>query len=351
MKHVFFIHSSITFLIAYSTIKHLNIKNKDVLILSSLYNVPIKDFEVIKSFGETNNKNFLQKLKNFNIPKSFDKYLDEYLNGQNFIAYVDLMSYYQKILITHNKCNGFHFIEEGNSAYQVEDDLTDITWHERRDKWRGSGIFDFKSIFRVIRGYNLRLISLPYIYSAYAFMKNTKFYAFSNNAFYNVSPNKRILVKPPKNDPHINQLAGGHALHNACIWLDGSNARYTGLDESYYHNAIEKAIPILKEKGVIKDKVYAKLRPGIKDLSNNKLVSILRANKVEVEVMPNDLILEAFFMQSSHCRVIGVLTAALEYAHVFGHKVYSIYGLFEKQPPTFFDRMTGFWKNVEQIKP
>jgi hypothetical protein len=45
--------------------------------------------------------------------------------------------------------------------------------------------------------------------------------------------------------------------------------------------------------------------------------------------MPNDLILEAFFMQSNNCKIIGVLTAALEYAHVFGHEVYSIYGLFE----------------------
>jgi hypothetical protein len=44
------------------------------------------------------------------------------------------------------------------------------------------------------------------------------------------------------------------------------------------------------------------------------------------------------------------MTSVLEYAHVFGHKTYSIYGLFEKQPPTFFDRMIGFWENIENLK-
>jgi hypothetical protein len=350
MKHIFTVHSSITFLVAYATIKHLSLDKTDVLIISTNYIVPLDNYKVIPSFTEARNSTLVQKLKYFNVPKSFDNYLTPHLKGEAFTAYVDLMSYFQKILITHNQCQVFHFIEEGNSAYQVNDDLTDITWHERERGWRSSGILDLKSIVRIFRGYNLRLLSLPYIYSAYANIELTRFFAFSKNAFYNVTPDKRVLVKPPENDPNIQKLAGGHSLNKATIWLDGSNARYTGLDESYYHKAIEQAIPILKEKGVIKDKVYAKLRPGIKDFSSNKLVSILKANNIEVEVMPNDLILEAFFMQSNNCKIIGVLTAALEYAHVFGHDSYSIYGLFEEQPPTFFDRMTGFWENIENLK-
>jgi hypothetical protein len=79
-------------------------------------------------------------------------------------------------------------------------------------------------------------------------------------------------------------------------------------------------------------------------------VSILRANNIEVEVMPYDMIIEAFLIQSANCKIIGVMTSVLEYAHVFGHEAYSIYGLFEKQPPTFFDRMTGFWQNIENLK-
>lgn len=350
MKHIFTVHSSLTFLVAYATIKHLNLDKEDVLIISSKYTVTLDDYKVIPSFTEARNSTIVQKLRYFNVPISFDNYLKPYIQGETFTAYVDLMSYFQKILVTHKQCQEFHFIEEGNSAYQSNDDLEDITWHERQHSWRSSRILDFKSIVRIFRGFNLRLLSLPYIYSAYAYMEDTKFFSFSNNAFYNVNPDKRVLVKPPLGDANIKKLAGGHFLNEATIWLDGSNGRYTGLEETYYYDAIKKAIPLLKERGVIKDKVYVKLRPGIKNISNNKLVSILRENDIEVEVMQNDMIIEAFFMQSKNCNVIGVLTSALEYAHVFGHKAYSIYGLFEKQSPTFFDRMTGFWKNIEKLK-
>ena len=147
-------------------------------------------------------------------------------------------------------------------------------------------------------------------------MQDTKFFSFSNNAFYNVNTDKRVLVKLPKEDANIKKLAGGHFLNEATIWLDGSNARYTGLEESFYYDAINKAIPLLKEKGVIKDKVFVKLRPGIKDISTNKLVAILRENNIKINVMANDLILEAFLMQSKNCKIIGVLTSVLEYAHV-----------------------------------
>jgi hypothetical protein len=350
MKHVFSVHSPITFLVAYATIKHLRLKREDVLILSSSYKVLIDDYKVIPSFTEARNSTLIQKLKYFNVPKSFDTYLTPHLKGEVFTAYVDLMSYAQKILVTHKQCKEFHFIEEGNSTYQASDDLIDITWHERQDSWRSSGILDLKSIVRILRGYNLRLLSLPYIYSAYANMELTRFFVFSENAYYNVAPDKRVVVKPPNGDANIKKLAGGHFLNDSTIWLDGSNARYTGLEESYYYDAIKKAIPLLKEKGIIKDKVYAKLRPGIKDISTNKLVSILRENGLDVEVMPNDMIIEAFLIQSANCKIIGVMTSVLEYAHVFGHEAYSIYGLFEKQPPTFFDRMTGFWQNIENLK-
>ena len=353
MKHIFSVHSPVTFLVAYATIKHLSLDKEDVLLISSKYTVPLDDYKVIPSFTEARNSTLVQKLRYFNVPKSFDNYLASHIQGEVFTAYVDLMSYFQKILVTHKQCQEFHFIEEGNSTYMAFDNDKDLTWddHTSGMTYRINFIDSnhIKSLLRTLRGYNLRLISFPYNYMAYSNFKGINFFSFSNNAFYNVNPDKRVLVKPPVGDVNIKKFAGGHFLNEATIWLDGSNGRYTGLEESYYYDAINKAIPLLKQKGVIKDKVYAKLRPGIKNISNNKLVSILRENDIEVEVMQNDMIIEAFFMQSNNCNVIGVLTSALEYAHVFGHKAYSIYGLFEKQPPTFFDRMTGFWKNIKKI--
>lgn len=351
MKHLFSVHSPITFLSAYGTIKYLGLDNSEVIIMSSNYKVLIDDYKVIPSFEEVKNKTLFQKIKYFNVPKAYDNYIASVIGNQDFIAYIDLVSYKQRNIITHKNCRAFHFLEEGNSTYQQYDDLEDLTWQERHIGWRNKGIFDFYSLLRIMRGYNLRMLSMPYIYMAYANIKGIQFFSISKNAYVNIKDENRVVLKFENNDPNIEKLAGGYAYQHQTIWLDGSNARYTGLDESYYHQAIHQAIPILKAKEVIKDKVYVKLRPGIKDVDSNQLVAILKFHGIEVEVMPNDMIIEAFLIQSSKCHVIGVMTSVLEYAHVFGHKAYSIYSLFEKQPPTFFDRMTGMWENIERLKP
>jgi len=347
MKHVFTIHSNLTFLIAYTIIENLKLKRDDIILISSTYKVPLNGYNVYPSFAEKNNK-WNQKIAKLNTPKHYDRYLNKILNDKPFIAYIDLMFYYQKILITNKNCQEFHFFEEGNSAYQEFDDLKDITWPESKMKFRNNS-YGLKSIIRVLRGYNLRLLSLPYTYSAYLNIKGIKFYSFSKNAFFNAPIDKKVLIKPNDNDKNILKLAGNFRLDNQVIWLDGSNSRFTKLPEKYYYDAIEKAVQVLKKKEIIKSKVYVKLRPGIKDYSQNKLVLILEKNKINIEVLPDDMILECLFMVSSNCHVVGTLTAALEYAHVFGHKAYSIYGLFEKKTSTFFDRMTGFWKNIENL--
>ena len=76
MKHVFSVHSPITFLVAYGTIKHLKLNEDDVIILSSSYMVPIDDYKVIPSFYEARNKTIWQRIRYFNVPKAFDNYLN-----------------------------------------------------------------------------------------------------------------------------------------------------------------------------------------------------------------------------------------------------------------------------------
>jgi len=348
MKHIFTIHSSLTFLVAYVIIEYLQLKKDSIILISSNYIPPIDRYRVVPSFSEINT-GFLKKIRTLNVPKNHDRYIDKITNEDTFTAYIDLMSYYQKILVTHKNCKRFHFFEEGNSAYQVVDDLMDITWADRNLSFRDK-FFSLKSLIRVLRGYNLRLLSMPYIYSAYANMEDINFFSLSKNAFLNASSSKKIILKPNSEDPNIAIMAGNYHLENEVVWLDGSNGRYTGLSEDYYYAAIQKAIDILKKRRVIDKHVFVKLRPGIKNYEEIKLVSILMRNNIEVKVIPNNMILECFFMLSKSCHVVGTLTAALEYAHVFGHKTYSIYGLFDKQVPTIFDRMTGFWENLENLK-
>lgn len=349
MKHIFTIHSHVTFLVAYSTIQHLSLNEKDVILLTTHYKPLAGNFRLAKSFPDKY-KNWYHKLIRINVPASHDRYITRLTKGDNFIAYIDLMSYYQKILITHSLCNSFNFIEEGNGAYQSVDNLTDITWPERSFGYRIKNYFDspfIKALARVLRGYNLRLLGIPYNYMAFVNFKDLKFFCLSENSYYNAPKEKKIILRPEVSNDFL-KMSLGYQLQNEVLWMDGSNNRYTGLDEKYYHDAVNMAISKFQEKGIIKDKVFVKLRPK-EDVNNNYLINSLKKNNIAVEILPDYLVPEALFIVSNECIVIGNLSAALEYAHCFGHEAYSIYSLFQKRVPTFFDRMPGYWKNVKSI--
>lgn len=351
MIHIFTVHSNLTFLVAYGIIEHENINAEDVVIIADRYNVPVNFFSVVPAYYEVNGSLLSNRLLNFNYPKAYDRYINEVTNGNKFIAYIDLLTYTQKVLITHRNCIKFNFFEEGNSSYQSIDDFKDVTWNERDDEFRlnYSKLSFFKAFYKVLRGYNLRLLGLPYIYTAYTNFSDIKFYCFSYNAFFNAPPEKKILLRPQNNSSVTNTMAAGIKLNNKLIWLDGSNSKYTGLDESYYHKAIDKAIEIIKEKKLSNNnEIYLKLRPGIQHYSSNYLYKTCVDAGFDVTVLP-DLVLESLFINSKSCVVVGVLTAALEYAHIFGHNSYTIYNLFDRRPKTIFDRMSGFMDNLKPL--
>lgn len=340
-------------MVAYSIVDHLELDTNEVIFISSNYKVPISTYRVVPAFHQTE-KGLFKKLAQLNFPKAHDKYINEITQGEPFTAYIDLMSYYQKILVTHENCEQFHFMEEGNSAYMEHDDINDLTWlgYFKGLTFREKNYFGHSfrtTLSRVFRGYNLRLLAIPYHYMAYNNFKNLNFFCFSDNAFYNADPQKKVKVGMRSNDANVLKMAHGCQLTHEVIWIDGANGSFTGLPVEFYHRAIDKAIPKLKEMKVIQDRVHVKLRPGLKNVDDNYLVRKLEEQGIKVSVLP-DLVLESLFITSKNCAVIGVLSSALEYAHVFGHQAFSIYGLFDKQPPTFFDRMTGFWGNINKLE-
>ena len=113
MKHVFTVHSPITFLLAVCIIKKNSLRENDILIFSSGYKPPNKLPYVKKSFSSLN-KSTIKKIFEWNTPVEHDKYINSFLGkNENFIAYIDLMNMHQRILITNKKCTEFHLWRRG----------------------------------------------------------------------------------------------------------------------------------------------------------------------------------------------------------------------------------------------
>ena len=351
MKHLFTVHSPITFLAAHMVVVNMKLDLEDVIILTNRYKVPIDKYSVYQ-FSSNIENGWFKKLTRLNVTNRLDKYLSGLSNGDEFIAYVDLMSYHQKVLITHPKCMGFNFIEEGNSSYRDKDNLDDLTWDKRNQSYRirkgFSSLQDiYKSLKWSVRGYNPRLLSVPYSYTSYRDFENVRFFCFSELAYPTISSEKKVVLNISSSDEII-KLAGNISLKDSFVWVDGSNSRFTGLPEEVYHRAIDKAIDKFGNT-LFEKPVFVKLRPGLEDYQSNYLYSKLQSVGVSVQVLPNNLILECVFINSVDCIVVGNLSSALFYAQIFGHKAYSLYALFEQRVPTYFDHLPGYWDVVETL--
>lgn len=351
MKHVFSVHSPITFLVAHAVIEHLNLELHDIIILANNYDVPLKKYNVYPSLSSLNWSKTTKLLK-MNMPVREDKYISEVTGGEEFVAYIDVMSYHQRVVITHPLCKSFNFIEEGNASYRDYDELEDLTWDKRLFSYRlTSRLERLNEVIRAVRwamrGYSHRLVSVPYSIYSYAFFNNIVFYGLSDLAFPRIPSVKKETIKlKPSLD--IKKLGANFSVQNSVIWVDGSNSRITGLPEEIYERAIDIAIEKLKPEMSHRE-VYVKLRPGTKDFAGNYLYSRLRQCGFRPKIMPDNLVIECAFILSKNCIVIGNLSSALFYASIYGHKAYSIYSLYEKRVATVFDNMAGYWKEVEKL--
>ena len=59
--------------------------------------------------------------------RATDRYIEEVCEGQDFVAYIDIVHYHQKILISHPNCDSFHFMEEGMSSYLAPREIGTLT--------------------------------------------------------------------------------------------------------------------------------------------------------------------------------------------------------------------------------
>lgn len=332
---------------AYSIIKDENIPENDVIILSSGYKPPIELKYIKRSFRDIN-KGWIKKIKTWNTPKSYDRYISHLTNGEDYIAYIDMMQMYQRILITNPKCQSFHFIEEGSASYVECHSLDEITRSFRKMPYRYSSFNDFLVGFKfILRGYSLRLLGMSYWPESYGHFKNIKFYCFSLDAYPGIDITKKIKLELKIESKLVKQLAHNISLTNESIWIEDSFAMSFNMPLKLYNDAISSTIGYLKRK-TITTKIYLKLRP--RQLQKDSMVyKLLIEANYHVEVINNDVIIEALLANSQNCIVIGNVSSVLFYAPLLGHKSLSLFDNLKEKPKTSFDNFPVFWKNIVRI--
>lgn len=342
MKHIFTVHSPVTFLCAYSVCKTLNLAESDVIIISASYNPPFKFGEIVVPFHEKKKKLF-DKVVDLNLPRAYDKYIDSLSGGSSFIAYIDLMHYWQRLLVTNAKCEKFNFLEEGMSSYLKPDTLLELTFAAKEKSFRNTSFKEYLiSVYFALRSYNHRLLNLPYWAYEYKFLNDVGYYCFSDLCYPGIDKKYKKVV------PFIGKTNEGMTLKNKIVWIeDIYNKRHVS-NEKNITTAIEKAINYIQNKYGKTHGHLVKLRPNGTN-SSSEVIPILEKKGLHYSCIDAKEPLELIMQRSSNLILVSATSSLLFYGKVMGHQAYTYFRLLKERRHSAFEGMNFYWNFVDHI--
>ena len=348
MKHVFTVHSPVTYFCACNVVLHENLNPENVIFLYSSYTPKESIGSLLPSFQEKH-KSLWSKILTFNITKKHDSYIDTICTGHDFIAYIDLAHYYQKLLITHRNCHVFHFIEEGTASYLAPQTLQELTRIESQSNFRFESIKSkFRSLLRIFRGYNLKLLAIPYFANAFSSLSGIRFYGFHEDVFPGVPEEKKIILCAKSLQHTAKKSNESQNLSDAVILIEESYFRSYGVNKEHVASCFERSL-IWLNNNLNEKQLLVKLRPGQK-ASDSLWITYLKKYDKAYELISDDEPLEEKLIDSSNCIVLGTVSSLLFYAAVFGHKAFSNYSFIDERPLSSFDYAIYYWNKVSLME-
>lgn len=121
-KHVFFVHSAITYLVACEVIALKQLPEEQLLFLTHRgFKVPqpkFKSHEFPYSWSPEPFPFKINFLKSWERVRQFDLFIDKLTHHSPYIIYLPHSSFrVLKLLISHPRCKGYAYLEEGLSSY------------------------------------------------------------------------------------------------------------------------------------------------------------------------------------------------------------------------------------------
>ncbi len=332
MKYIFTIHSHITFLSALSVIEYESLDKASVILICSKYSAPLKEnseIRLIKSFDEVErNYNIFQKVKNLNYGKGCDNYINLITGGDNYIAFIDLMSVFNRFLVTNIKCLQFNFIEEGSINYGDFDNFRMLTIDLDKYNWRLNYRQNFKellmSLYRILRGRSLRILNLPINPNTYAFFEDVKFYGLNEFSHPNIPKNKKIVtsLKSIKKEFNLKKDYPEN-LNNGIIWIGDASCSFYKISMKHFEDSLEK---LLKKMDTTEtQRVFIKYQGSQSNEEKEITEKVFTKNNFSVSILPSDTVIEDIMLKFKNLKVFGSVSSLLIYAKVLGHKVDSIF--------------------------
>ena len=338
MKHIFTIHSPITFLAALGTIVYENIATENVVFICGGNFEPnlAPDFkgQVVPSYDRMEASfSFVNKIKHFNYTKSANDYIAKVTENQSFIAYVDLMSVFNRYLVMHSKCQQFHVIEEGIVNYADYDDFMLWTADLKSFDWQWKSFGAFKQManagVRMLRGRSLRLLAMPIHPNLYTLHQGVNAYCFSDAAFkYTPANQKKVLSWKGLNK--LVSIAETTYANGDWFWIGDTLCKSYGVRMEHFENALQQLLETINPRKEVRI-IHVKFRGSESETEKKLTLTYLERYNFKVQMVAKSEMMEMVFLNHAHLNVCGIASSLLIYANEMGHQTHSLFPFIPNQ--------------------
>lgn len=323
MKHIFVVHSNITYLAALGVVTLKKLELDNVLFVSQHFvrSAPIPVVP-IRLFS----RNLFRPCRFFNFAHRVDRLIDQFIQGQSFRAYVPALTKPAKVIVTHNRCLGFDFIEEGIGSYLRQFPLENHTYEYRTDSFRASCSGHYLKrlaygLLNLLRGETPRLTALPINYTSYAGTSGIGFYGFHASVF--PLADHRELLDFRQITKRFDFSTEGSLPDEACVVIgEGLFSLVNGYSVDQYTKLLEdRVVPWLKQRKI--SSIYLKHHYNESQESMTKSLAVFTQANIDVQLIDRAVILEMVLLRSRGITLFGYSSSLLFYGALMGCRSYS----------------------------
>ncbi len=331
MKHIFTVHSHITYLMSIAIINFLQLDTNEIIIISynTKFNPTYRPYP-INYIKRGSSKGIFNRIfaifRNFNHAKYLDDQINLLTSGELYFLYINYVIGNNRILLTNSKCIGLSFIEEGMDNYK-EDSLLTYTVHSKSNSYRLPFVQRWtflknnsKDILREFTNEKLNLV--PVHPSCFSLIPGIKYFSFSNYSFPNIQETKKHILDIKSVARYIDKNTT-MSLDNSVVWVGDNVVNFYKMPVENYINAINKGITDFFKKNSF-SKIYLKFHQDEHLNSKRETQKIFDLLNIETIIIDDSQSVEILLLNSKNIKIIGLTSSLLWYASLIGHEAYSI---------------------------
>ena len=328
MKHIFVVHSQITYLAALAIICEEKMVDDDYLLIgfkSFNYTLPVN---IVTTRG--------QKIwgGRMGVASDVDRVVNHFIGNDSFIAYFSVVDKLDRLLLTHEKCLDCNLFEEGFVSYRKYYTLNDLSiecnGYPKRLRKFGDYIKVLKHYLSLMfKGITPRVNALPFLYVSYI-TPDRKFYCLSDDTFPLAL--KRVPIS-------LNNIVGRFSftpsinIDNTYIWC--SNSTYDHFKDKricYVDYLKESVLPYLKNLKI--KELQIKYHPRESVQSRIIFKDLCEKNGIKTVDIQDDIFMEVELIYAKNVTMLGEISSLLYYNALLGHRSISFYNI----------QKDAFWK-------